>query len=355
MRTLRAIRQLSRTVTVTAVSLVTADRHGKAKSVVVSGLSLAMILGVPTGTLLAQHATWQAAFWAVAGPATLSTTAVLLTLPGRHDTTPPRPALRRELLSLAVPRLWGAYATTALTTSATIAVFSYLDALLQDVARLPEGLVPVVLGLYGVGALAGLTVGGRIADRAPLGALLTGMGTAAVVAAAIAVTAQKATAVIPLAVLLAVGGFLTNPAVNARLFGILGETRTLGSAVNIAAFNVGVAIAPWVSGLVLDAGPGPAGIGWVGAAFALAAVASTLLDRHLTAATGARHPSPFRQSSRQPPPPGNNRATMQRPIPQHTGLELPPPARGLPRKCCVRETAPHVITVRRLEDCWPGA
>ncbi|MFJ8134154.1 hypothetical protein [Streptomyces hydrogenans] len=70
-------------------------------------------------------------------------------------------------------------------------------------------------------------------------------------------TAQKATAVIPLAVLLAAGSFLTNQAVNARVFGILGETRTLGSAVNIAAFNVGVAIAPWVSGLVLDAGPRP--------------------------------------------------------------------------------------------------
>jgi DHA1 family chloramphenicol resistance protein-like MFS transporter len=88
--------------------------------------------------------------------------------------------------------------------------------------------------------------------------------------------------VIPLAVLLAAGGFVTNPAVNARVFGILGETRTLGGAVNIAAFNVGIAVAPWVSGLVIDAGPGLAGIGWVGAAFALAAVASTLLDRLLT-------------------------------------------------------------------------
>lgn len=146
----------------------------------------------------------------------LSATAVLFTLPGGQETTAPLPALRQELRSLAVPRLWVAYGTTALTTFATIAIFSYLGALLQDVTGLSEELVPVVLGLYGVGALAGLTIGGRIADRAPFGALLTGMVTVAVVATGISATAYTPAVVIPLTVLLAAGGFLTNPAVNAR-------------------------------------------------------------------------------------------------------------------------------------------
>ncbi|CAM5740261.1 putative Chloramphenicol resistance protein [Streptomyces afghaniensis 772] len=267
---------------VAAVSLVPADRRGKAMSVVVSGLSLSMIIGVPAGTVLAQHANWQAAFWAVAVMTALSAAGLLLALPGGRDPEAPGPELRAELRSSATPRLWVAYATTALTVSATIAVFSYLGALLEDVTGVPAGLVPAVLGLYGVGALVGLTVGGRIADRAPFGVLLTGMGTVAVVAAAIALTADIPGVVIPLAALLAAGGFLTNPAVNTRVFRILGETRTLGGALNIAAFNVGIALAPWVSGLVIDAGSGLAGIGWVGAAFALAALASTLLDRQLT-------------------------------------------------------------------------
>lgn len=267
---------------VAAVSLVPADRRGKAMSVVVSGLSLSMIVGVPAGTVLAQHANWQAAYWAVAVMTALSAVGLLLALPGGRDPEAPGLELRAELRSSATPRLWVAYATTALTVSATIAVFSYLGALLEDVTGVPAGLVPAVLGLYGVGALVGLTVGGRIADRAPFGVLLTGMGTVAVVAAAIALTADIPAVVIPLAALLAAGGFLTNPAVNARVFRILGETRTLGGALNIAAFNVGIALAPWVSGLVIDAGSGLAGIGWVGAAFALAALASTLLDLHLT-------------------------------------------------------------------------
>lgn len=267
---------------VAAVSLVPADRRGKAMSVVVSGLSLSMIIGVPAGTLLAQHAHWQAAFWAVAVMTALSAVGLLLALPGGRDPEAPGLEPRAELRSSLMPRLWVAYATTALTASATIAVFSYLGALLEDVTGVPAGLVPAVLGLYGVGALAGLTLGGRIADRAPFGVLLTGMGTVAVVAAAIALTADIPVLVIPLAALLAAGGFMTNPAVNARVFGLLGATRTLGGALNIAAFNVGITLAPWASGLVIDAGPGLAGIGWGGAAFALAALASTLLDRHLT-------------------------------------------------------------------------
>ncbi|MER5227386.1 Cmx/CmrA family chloramphenicol efflux MFS transporter [Streptomyces flaveus] len=267
---------------VAAVSLVTADKRGKAVSVVVSGLSISMILGVPAGTLLAQHSGWQAAFWAVAALTALSAIALLVVLPGGHDTDAPRLELRTELRSLAVPRLWAAYAITALTISATIAIFPYLGALLEDVTGVSEALVPAVLGLYGVGALAGLTVGGRIADRAPFGVLLTGMGTVAVVASAIALAAGSPWAMVPLSVLLGAGGFLTNPAVNARVFSILGETRTLGGAMNIAAFNVGIAIAPWVAGLVIDADLGLAAIGWVGAAFALAALASTLLDGRLT-------------------------------------------------------------------------
>ncbi|MEX3106307.1 Cmx/CmrA family chloramphenicol efflux MFS transporter [Streptomyces sp. ST1020] len=270
---------------VAAISVVPAGRRGKAMSVVVSGLSLSMILGVPAGTLLAQHASWRAAFWAVAVLTALSALAVLATLPGGRDTAE-SPRLRTELRSLAVPRLWVAYTTTALTISATTAVFSYLGALLEDVTGIPESLVPLVLGLYGVGALAGLTLGGRLADRAPFAVLLTGMGTVAAVAATLALTAGTPALTIPLTVLLAAGGFATNPAVNARVFGVLGETRTLGGALNIVAFNVGIAVAPWVSGLVIETGLGLAGIGWVGAGFGVAAMVSALVDRGLGGAAG---------------------------------------------------------------------
>ncbi|MFJ3306714.1 Cmx/CmrA family chloramphenicol efflux MFS transporter [Streptomyces sp. NPDC086549] len=267
---------------VAAVSLVDPARRGRAMSVVVSGLSFATIIGVPAGTLLAQHAGWQAAFWAVATITALSAVALLVVLPGGRDASAAQTRLGTELRSLSVPRLWVAYGTTALTVAANFAIFAYLGALLEDVTGISEGLVPLVLGLYGVGALAGLTVGGRTADRAPFAVLLVGMSSFAVVAVALAVTGSSAWAAIPLVMLLGAAEFSVTPAVNARVFTILGETRTLGGAVNIAAFNVGIAAAPMVSGLVIDTRLGLAGTAWIGAAFAVAAMGTTLLDRRLT-------------------------------------------------------------------------
>jgi DHA1 family chloramphenicol resistance protein-like MFS transporter len=250
--------------------------------VVVSGLSVATIIGVPGGTLLAQHAGWEAAFWAVAAMTALSTIALLIALPGGRDTTTAQPRLATELRALMQPRLWVAYATTALTVAAQFAIFSYLGALLEDVTGLSAGLVPLVLGLYGVGAFIGLTIGGRVADRAPFTLLLVGMAAFIVAATALAVTAHVAWVTIALVVLLGAANFGVTPAVNARVFSILGETRTLGGAVNIAAFNVGIAVAPLASGLVINTGLGLAGTAWIGAAFGVAHMGSVLLDRHLT-------------------------------------------------------------------------
>ncbi|MFF3139399.1 MFS transporter [Streptomyces mirabilis] len=88
---------------VAAISLVGADKQGRAMGVVVSGLSVATIIGVPGGTLLAQHAGWEAAFWAVAAMTALSTIALLNVLPGGRDTTTSQPRLATELRSLMQP------------------------------------------------------------------------------------------------------------------------------------------------------------------------------------------------------------------------------------------------------------
>ncbi|WPB95934.1 Cmx/CmrA family chloramphenicol efflux MFS transporter [Streptomyces malaysiensis] len=265
---------------VTAMAAVEPGRRARAISVITSGLSISTIVGVPAGTLLAQHAGWQAAFWAVAALTVLSAVPLLTAVPGERDTSARQLRLRTEVQSLAVPRLWIAYGTTALVTGSFIGIFSYLGALLEDVTGMSETLVPLVLGLYGVGALIGLTIGGRTADRAPHGTILAAMGTVTVVAAALAWSASSPWVAVPLAVLLGLSGFLANPAVQAQVFNILGETRTLGSALNTAAFNLGIAVAPWLSGLVIDAGHGLAATAWVGAAFAVAAIFSTLLGRH---------------------------------------------------------------------------
>ncbi|MGX8908039.1 Cmx/CmrA family chloramphenicol efflux MFS transporter [Streptomyces netropsis] len=262
---------------VTAVSMVPAESRAKAMSVVASGLSLATVLGVPAGTVLGQHAGWRAAFWAVAVLTAASLVSVMLFLPGRLGADGPARTVRQELVAFFRPRLWLSYGITALSVGGVIVSFSYLAPLLTEVSGVPESWVPAVLSLYGVGALVGLTIGGRTADARPFPTLFIGLGGLVAFSLALWGAASHTVLAVVLVFLLGIVGFVTNPAVQARVFAIGGDAPTLVGAVNTSAFNVGITVAPMLGGLAIDAGLGYRSVAWVGAAIGVAGLLATAL------------------------------------------------------------------------------
>ncbi|CQD04409.1 chloramphenicol resistance protein [Mycolicibacterium conceptionense] len=263
----------------TAMSLVSPDRRGRAMSIVAGGLTVATVIGLPTGTWIGQNLGWRGAFWAVAAMSALAAGAVLAAVP-----TTPRMA--DELRGLAVPRLWLSYAMTAVSTAALLGTFTYLGAMLITTSGLKSEWVPVVLFGYGVGALAGMAVGGYAADRWPHGVLLIGFGGLCVVLAGIGIVSHHALAVGALSVLLGLTGFGTNPALNSRVFALGAPAPTLTAAGTTSAFNVGIALGPWLAGLALTAGAGYPVVPWIGAGLAVGALALFVLD--VTLARGQR-------------------------------------------------------------------
>ncbi|GAA3095644.1 DHA1 family chloramphenicol resistance protein-like MFS transporter [Kribbella aluminosa] len=254
---------------VTAIELAGPQARAKAMSILAGGLTVATIVGLPAGTLLGQHLGWRSAFWAVAVLSALAIAGVLVTIPRGRSANVPH--LRAELRSMANPQLWLAYGTTALSTGAILVIFSYLAPLLTETTGLSEAWVPVILALYGVGSLAGITISGRTADRRPFGTLtisLTGVVAAAVI---LALTAGTPWLAVPAIVAIGTFGFATNPAVNSRVFSVAGSAPTLAAAFNISAFNVGITVGPWLGGLALDAGAGYPSVGWIGAGLAVLA------------------------------------------------------------------------------------
>ncbi|MFG1909585.1 Cmx/CmrA family chloramphenicol efflux MFS transporter [Kribbella sp. NPDC048928] len=257
---------------VTAIELAGPQARAKAMSILAGGLTVATIIGLPAGTLLGQHLGWRAAFWAVAALSVLAIAGVVTTIPrGRSESVP---QLRQELRNMANPQLWIAYGTTALSTGAILVIFSYLAPLLTETTGLSEAWVPVILALYGVGSLIGITISGRTADRRPFRTLVVSL--AGVVAAAVILALATSTPwiAVPAIVLVGTFGFATNPAVNSRVFSVAGSAPTLAAAFNISAFNVGITVGPWLGGLALDAGAGYPTVGWIGAALALLAAAT---------------------------------------------------------------------------------
>ncbi|MFI7065730.1 Cmx/CmrA family chloramphenicol efflux MFS transporter [Kribbella sp. NPDC050124] len=259
----------------TAIGLAGPDARAKAISIVAGGLTIAGIVGLPAGTVIGQHLGWRAAFWAVAGLSAIAMAGVIATIPrGRSGRTP---EIRQELRAMTNPALWLAYSTTALSTGAILVVFAYLAPLLTDATGLSAGWVPIVLALYGVGALAGITIGGRTADARPFTTLRIGLIGVIAACALLAVWTGTAWVAVPAVVVLGGFGFANNPAVNARVFAEAESAPTLAAAFNVSAFNVGITVGPWLGGLAIDAGTGYGAMGWIGVALGLLALATVLV------------------------------------------------------------------------------
>ncbi|WP_433465956.1 Cmx/CmrA family chloramphenicol efflux MFS transporter [Spirillospora sp. CA-128828] len=265
---------------VTAIGLVTPDRTARASGVVVSGLSLAMIAGGPAGALLSYFTGWRGGFWGVVALTTAGAILCMLAVPATRADA--EPSVRRELVTMRRPQLWVVYAATILSTAAYMISFNYLAALLTDVTGVPGVWVPAVLALFGVGAFIGLSIGGRIADREPTRALLTGAMGIVVSSILLAALARHASAVVPLVLLLGVAGFVLNPAIYGRVFTIAAQAPTLAGATTVSAFQLGISLVPALAGTALNAGLGLTSVTWIGAGLATAIVPAVLTDRTLS-------------------------------------------------------------------------
>ncbi|MFD8149056.1 Cmx/CmrA family chloramphenicol efflux MFS transporter [Streptomyces sp. NPDC059708] len=269
-----------------AIAMVGKDQRARAMSVMIGGLSIANVLGVPAGAFLGEQLGWRSAFWSVGAASAIALAGILALIP-KIPLPAEKPRLRRELRIYADRQVWLAVAVTALAAGGVFCAFSYLSPLLTDVAGLDSGWVPWVLALFGVGALVGTTVGGRIADGRLFAVMIWGITASTVFLAALALLASVQVAAVALSFLLGVSAFFTAPALNARMFNVAGAAPTLAGATTTAAFNLGNTGGPWLGGTVIDGGYGYAATAWAGAAMTVTAIALTLLALRIERRTGA--------------------------------------------------------------------
>ncbi|MEU9784171.1 Cmx/CmrA family chloramphenicol efflux MFS transporter [Streptomyces phaeochromogenes] len=269
-----------------AIAMVPVNARARALAVMIGGLSIANVLGVPAGAFLGESLGWRSAFWAVGAASAVALVGVATLIP-RIPLPDEKPQLRRELRIYRDRQVWLSISLIAFAAGGVFCAFSYLAPLLTDVSGLDDSWVPVVLGLFGVGALIGTMIGGRIADAHLFGVLLSGIAASSVLLVALALLGQYAVAAVTLAFLLGVSAFYTAPALNARMFNVAGKAPTLAGATTTAAFNLGNTGGPWIGGAVIDAGLGFASPAWAGAALTVTAGAVTAVSLRLHRRTAA--------------------------------------------------------------------
>lgn len=242
----------------------------RAMGVMVGGTTLANIVGVPLGTAAGQLTGWQAPFWMLAALAVAAAAVIARRIPA--DTSRADTSLRAEATALRHPRLWLVYLAIALIQAGIMAAYSYVVPLLTDRAHLATAVVPLALLGYGVGALAGTTVGGRLGDRRPYGTLIPATALTSALLGALTLWATDSVVAVTLVVLLGGAGFANNPIVVGEVVRVAGAGRSLPMALATSAFQVGIATGSWLGGIALTSGLGLKGPSLTGFAFALAAL-----------------------------------------------------------------------------------
>ncbi|RWR15755.1 MFS transporter [Microbacterium enclense] len=274
-------------------ALVAADALGpgnRAKGVafVLTGLTIANVVGVPLGTLLGQQVGWRAAFAVVAGIFLLATVSIAFFVPA-HPGMPGR-RLRDELRVFRLGQVWFALGIGAIGFGGFFAMYSYIAPMITDVAGQPEWVVSAVLVLVGIGMTVGNIVGGVLADKDLRFWLHVGLIALAVASIGLAVTAGWIFSLALFAFLVAFCGAALSPAIQTRLMDVAEDNQSIAAALNHSALNMGNSLGALLGGLVIAAGLGLVAPAWVGAALALAGLVVAVVAYRVEDRSG-RHPA----------------------------------------------------------------
>lgn len=269
---------------VVATGLVPPEKKASAIALMFSGLTLATLLGVPAGAWIGQHFGWRMAFAAVAVIGVLAF-AILVAFVPRDQGRPQVVPLQQELAVLARPQVWLGLGITVFGFAGLFALYTYIEPLLTQVTHMGSNLVALTLLLFGAGLAAGNLLGGKLADRGVMRALVLTIATLAAVLAAGRWAFASPLIAMAYVVVLGTVAFATVAPMQMRVLQQAGdEGATLASSLNIAAFNLGNALGAWIGGLVLS-GVGLLSVGWAAAALTVVGLALVLWSSRLPAAT----------------------------------------------------------------------
>lgn len=261
---------------VIAASLVAPTKRGWAISMVMGGLTVANVIGVPLATWLGQTFGWRLLF-VVVGVIGLATV-VLLWKFVPFEPAHPEASIRRELGALKRIQVWLALLIGIIGFGGFFAVYTYIAHTMTSVAGIPEGLIPAVVALYGLGMVAGNIVGGRIADKSVMGTIYLVMPGIAVALVVYGIAAHWAWSAFIMAFVVGAIGSMLVPPLQTRLLDASPDAPSLASSLNHSALNVANALGAFLGGTVIAWGWGYVAPAYVGAGLAILGLGVALLS-----------------------------------------------------------------------------
>ncbi len=241
---------------IVAVNLVPADKRGFAVALILSGLTVSNILGVPGGTAIGNALGWRTTFWAVGALGLFSTAAIAIFLPARAGEAATGGSFLREFRTLGRQQIVTSLAIAILTMIGQYSLFTYIAPLLLEVTGIDTTILPWMLLLYGVGSTIGVFIGGRLADWKLMPSLIGILATQAL-AFTIVYLVSPNPWIMTVAVLFWGGvNFAFGSPLQSRILAWAADAPNLASALIPSCFNIGIAIGAVLGATLLEAGFG---------------------------------------------------------------------------------------------------
>ncbi|MFE7064841.1 MFS transporter [Sutcliffiella sp. NPDC057660] len=266
-----------------AANLVPENKRASAISIMFTGLTVATVTGVPFGTFVGQQFGWRMAFVAIVAVGIIAFLAISILIPSDLPKGS-KTKISDQAKLLKNGRLLLVFFITALGYGGTFVVFTYLAPLLQDITGFQAETVVIILLVYGIAIAIGNIIGGKVANQKPIVALFYMFVVQAIVLFALAFTAPYKIAGLITIFLMGIFAFMNVPGLQVYVV-MLAERFVpsavdVASAINIAAFNAGIAIGSYLGGVITDS-IGLIHTPWIGGLMVLAAVLLTGWSRAL--------------------------------------------------------------------------
>jgi DHA1 family inner membrane transport protein len=263
---------------VVAVGLVPPAARGRAIAIVLAGLTVSNIVGVPVGTAIGNFWGWRSTFWAMFALGIVATAAVAILLPRTAGRAAEPMGLATETRVLARQQVWTSLIIMLMLMMAQFIPFTYIAPMLREVTHLGEDAVPWLLLLIGLGSTLGVFLGGRLADGDLMRALVVLLLVQAVALLAVWLASPYA---LPMALALTVWGalnFSIGTVVQTRILAWTADAPNLASSLIPSGFNIGIALAASIGAMLLNGGYGYRSLPLIGVAAMIVGAGVALLS-----------------------------------------------------------------------------
>lgn len=233
--------------------MVAPDKRASAIAIMFTGLTVATLTGVPLGAYIGNTFSWHFSFLFITIIGVVSLITNLLLVPSNLP-LPEKSSIKGIGRILADPQLLLVLALTVVGYGSPYVIYTYLSPILAQLGYSSNMIVWLLL-LYGVMVAIGNTIGGRLADKNPVKALL-GMFTS-LIAAYLLVIIFFNSHWLGLMAILIMGmlAFMNVPGLQLYIVQLAEQNTpnyvTMASALNISAFNLGITLGSMIGGQVV--------------------------------------------------------------------------------------------------------